>query len=142
MFRKDFFVDNDLYYDENRFFVEDYELWCRAFEKGMKVKAVNKVLCKHRWHEQSSCQNKISEQLSLLLAVKNIYNHLGIAASLSAVKDISPYKRKLGIIKFPRAILFMAVILTANIFRRKYSQLALTGLVFRRLKEAVTGKAF
>lgn len=54
MFRKDYFTENELYYDEKRGFVEDWELWQRAFEKGMKVGCVHEVLLHHRWVNQAS----------------------------------------------------------------------------------------
>lgn len=42
-------MNNDLFYDEQRGYVEDWELWRRAFEKGMTVGCIHKVLFYHRW---------------------------------------------------------------------------------------------
>lgn len=141
MFRKDFFEKNNLFYDESRFFVEDWELWCRAFDKGMKVEAIDRFLLKHRWYNGQAGQNNMTERIMLLQRGNNIYKNFGIIVSNSACRDISPYRGKIKKIKMFRLTLLMCRIFTVNLFKKKYNNIALLKILLWRLNEAWTGNA-
>lgn len=94
MFRKDFFEKNDLYYDENRGFVEDWELWQRAFEKGMKVGCIHQNLFYHRWINNSSAgqSNKTVEMMREM--IKNNFLKLNVEIPKEDLKYIGPWNGK------------------------------------------------
>lgn len=91
MFRKDFFTENELYYDEKRGFVEDWELWQRAFEKGMTVGCVHEVLLHHRWVNQASAgQNSRTVDMMREMIQKN-FRRLQVEIAEEDLQYIGPW---------------------------------------------------
>lgn len=91
MFRKDFFEKNNLYYDENRGFVEDWELWQRAFEKGMTVGCIHQNLFYHRWINNSSAgqSNKTIDMMREM--IKDNFEKLNVVIPEEDLKYIGPW---------------------------------------------------
>ena len=95
MFRKDFFLKNELLYDEKRGYVEDWELWRRAFKKGMTVGCIHKVLFYHRWiNNESAGQNSKTVDMMRELIQKN-FLELGVNIPQEYLKIIGPWNGKL-----------------------------------------------
>lgn len=95
MFRKDFFVNNDLFYDEQRGYVEDWELWRRAFEKGMTVGCIHKVLFYHRWLNTGSAgQTSKTVDMMRELVQKN-FAGLGVQILKEDLPLIGPWNGRL-----------------------------------------------
>ena len=141
MFRKDFFLQNDLFYDENRGFVEDWELWRRAFEKGMRVGSIHKVLFYHRWMNTGSAgQTSKTVDMMRELVQKN-FQALDIYIPTEDLPLIAPWNGRLmdetGIQKlegyFTRA-------LESNRKKRIYDQASLERAFELRMGEARTGQ--
>lgn len=94
MFRKEFFENNDLYYDENRGFVEDWELWQRAFKKGMTVGCIHQNLFYHRWINNSSAgqSNRTIEMMREM--VKNNFLDLNVEIAQEDLRYVGPWNGK------------------------------------------------
>ena len=93
LFRREFFVDNNLFYDEERGFVEDWELWQRAFHQGMQVGCVHDILLYHRWHNGSAGQtNKTVEMMREMIRVN--FKELGVDVYTEDLHLLSPWNGK------------------------------------------------
>ncbi len=95
MLRKAFFIDNNLWYDESRKSVEDWELWLRAFDKGMKVGCINQVLYYHRWVNNSSAGQSNDTVKQMKLLVQKNFSKLDIEVPIEDCELVSPYNGRL-----------------------------------------------
>lgn len=139
MFKKQFFIENNLYYDEERFFVEDWELWCRAFDKGMQVKAINEPLLKHRWHKNQAGQNYHTYIMMKLLRERNIIK-LGVKPTPTQLSIISPWIGKIRKENYFKLYKFMKKLIKANRKTKLYDEESLKKILHWRFQEAVFGK--
>lgn len=96
MFRKSFFEENGLWYDEKRSHVEDWELWLRCFDKGMKVGNIPETLYYHRWHAGSAGQNQKTIDMMRDL-VKNNFAKLDIKLTEEDLKIVAPWNGKVSV---------------------------------------------
>lgn len=138
MFRKDFFVDNNLFYDENRSFCEDWDLWNRAFEKGMIAGGLNKILTKHRWHNGSAGQDNKTFELMNKTAAAN-FSKLGLELN---EKESSLVRFYTGIVSKEDYLILENIFkqaLKLNKTKKIYNQNELKRLFKIRLKEARKG---
>ena len=93
MFRRDFFVNNDLFYDETRGYVEDWELWQRAFKHGMRVGCIKEILFYHRWHNGSAGQtNKTVDMMRQMIKTNML--ELNVEVSDDDLWLLSPWNGK------------------------------------------------
>lgn len=95
MFRRSFFVDNELYYDESRGYVEDWELWQRAFHKGMIVGSINEVLFYHRWHNGSASQTDHTV-IAMRQMIKANFSEIGLDIPDDDLYLFGPWNGKLS----------------------------------------------
>ena len=95
MFRRSFFIDNELYYDESRGYVEDWELWQRAFHKGMTVGSIREVLFYHRWHNGSASQTDKTVK-AMRLMVKNNFLEIGLEIPDEDLYLFAPWNGRLS----------------------------------------------
>jgi glycosyltransferase involved in cell wall biosynthesis len=70
MWRKDFFVSNNLFYDEAFIYSQDYELWTRVAEK-CNIYVIDKCLLMYRFHSSQIGSSKSAEQMSFFNKAKN-----------------------------------------------------------------------
>lgn len=94
MFRKEFFERNDLYYDEKRGFVEDWELWQRAFKKGMTVGCIHQNLLYHRWIYNNSAGQSDKTIKMMREMIKENFGDLGVEISRADLKYVGPWSGK------------------------------------------------
>ncbi len=140
MFRKDFFVNNDLFYDEQRGYVEDWELWRRAFKKGMTVGCIHKVLFYHRWLNTGSAgQTSKTVDMMRELVQKN-FAEIGVQILKEDLPLIGPWNGRLekeaDLDKLAR---YFEQALEQNKICKQYDQNALQEVFRLRLEEAKTG---
>lgn len=95
MFRKDFFLDNGLLYDEQRKFVEDWELWLRAFRKGMRVGCIHRALFKHRWINAASAGQTNQTVTIMRETVQKNFAELGVDIPTEDLWLIGPWNGRL-----------------------------------------------
>lgn len=138
MFQKKFFIDNNLFYDESRKFVEDWELWLRAFEKGLKVGNINEVLYYHRWYAGSAGQNKKTIEMMREL-VKNNFAKLNINLTADDLKIISPWNGKVSKEQFSKLEEIFLRALKNNTSLNLYNHDSLKKAFEYRLFEAENG---
>lgn len=138
MFEKSFFINNNLFYDESRKFVEDWELWLRAFEKGLKVANLNEVLYYHRWYAGSAGQNQKTIDMMREL-VKNNFLKLNIDLTTEDLKIISPWNGKVSKEQFSKLEEIFLRALENNLSLNLYNQDSLKKAFEYRLFEAENG---
>ena len=138
MFRKDFFVDNNLFYDEKRSHVEDWELWLRAFEKGLKVGVIPEILYKHRWYNGQAGQNQKTIDMMRDLVRKN-FEKLNVSLTDDELVYVSPWQGKVEGKKLKRLKSIYEEALKNNLKLKIYDQDCLKKVFDYRLEEATTG---
>lgn len=138
MFRKDFFEKNNLYYDETRSHVEDWELWLRAFKKGMKVGSVPQVLYYHRWYNGQAGQNKKTIEMMRELVYKN-FKQLDINIKKEDLSIISPWNGRISENEYKKLEKVFTDALKNNKIKKIYNQEALEKVFNYRLFEAKNG---
>ncbi|EHL15449.1 hypothetical protein HMPREF9629_01838 [Peptoanaerobacter stomatis] len=138
MFRKDFFINNNLFYDENRRFVEDWELWLRAFDKGMKVGCIHEVLMYHRWHNGSAGQsNKTVDMMDEL--VEQNFLKLDIKIPKDIIQIIRPWNGKVSEENYFKLENIFDTAIRNNYDFKIYDDKSLLHVFSIRLFEAKTG---
>ncbi len=94
MFRKDFFIENQLKYDIESEFSEDYELWSRLVFIG-KVANLNRVLLLYRVHQTQTSNVRSTKQKQISNTIKdNLLSKLETPHELKASfspKNIEDY---------------------------------------------------
>ncbi|MHC1732028.1 MAG: polysaccharide pyruvyl transferase family protein [Bacteroidales bacterium] len=140
MFRREFFISNNLFYDEQRGYVEDWELWLRAFEAGMKVGCIHEVLFYHRWINNGSAgqTNKTVEMMREL--IQHNFKKLDVEISTEDLPLIGPWNGRLmndGDVE--KLNNYFSKALEANREKKFYDQLSLSKVFSLRLAEAKTG---
>lgn len=138
MFRKEFFIKNNLFYDETRHFVEDWELWIRAFDKGMKVGCINEVLYYHRWYNGQAGQNQKTITMMREL-VKTNFKKLSIDLNEKELEIVSPWNGKVSQDDYIKLRKIFNMALKNNGQKELYNQDSLKKVFNFRLKEAETG---
>lgn len=138
MFRKKFFLDNNLYYDESRSHVEDWELWLRCFEKGLKVEVIPEILYYHRWYNGQAGQNIKTVNMMYDLVKKN-FEKLNVFLSSEELVYVSPWQGKVDAYKLKRLEEIFSLALDNNKKLKIYDQSALETVFSFRLIEARTG---
>ena len=138
MFKKEFFVKNDLFYDESRSHVEDWELWLRAFDKGLKVGSIPEVLYYHRWYNGQAGQNEKTIEMMRELVKKN-FSKLGVKLNDNDLAIISPWQGKVDTDNFNRIEEIFLKTLELNKEKNIYDQRCLTKAFEYRLFEAKNG---
>lgn len=73
MFRKNIFLENNLFYPENINFAEDYELWLNAMFKGIKMANLKDVLMIYTRRPGQLSKEKQDKQISIL---KDLYRKI------------------------------------------------------------------
>ncbi len=139
MFRKDYFILNNLFYDEKRFYVEDWDLWSRAFDKGMKVGSIAYSLLKHRWHQGQAGQSNMTYNIMNLQAGKN-FTKLGIYLDNKEISYVRLWNGKLKTSKALRLIKIFKKALKRNKKYKIYNQQSLKKVFKLRINEALLGK--
>ena len=139
MFRRDFFVNHNLLYDENRGFVEDWELWQRAFRKGMRVGCVHDILLYHRWHNGSAGQtNKPVEMMREMIQTN--FKELGVDVCSEDLYLLSPWNGKVATwAEYERLENYFREAVNANAKLKLYDALSLSRAFSMRLSEAKCG---
>ncbi len=139
MFRKSFFDKRDLRYDEKQKYAEDWELWLRAFEKGMTVGCIHEVLLYHRWHNGSAGQTEASSR-RMKEIVQDNFRRLGVEIPEELVSVFCPWWGK---VQNNEALVFLkesfAKALEENKRLGLYDQECLNRVFELRLAEAQTG---
>lgn len=138
MFRKSFFVDNDLFYDETRSHVEDWELWLRCFKKGMKVGNIPEILYFHRWHNGSAGQNQKTVDMMRELVKKN-FAELKVDLTDDDLRIVPIWQGKTTNDECSRLINIFNQTLENNAELKIYDQESLRRCFELRLYEAQTG---
>lgn len=138
MFRKEFFLKNKLLYDENRSHVEDWELWLRCFDKGMKVGNIDKVLYYHRWHNGSAGQNTKTIDMMRELVRLN-FAKLDVKLTQDDLKIVPPWNGKVNEKELEKLKNIFALALNNNLIAKKYDQRCLEKVFKLRLFEAENG---
>lgn len=95
MLRKQFFYKNELFYDEQRGFVEDWELWRRAFSKGMKVGCIHEVLFYHRWLNSGSAGQTSKTVDMMREMIQDNFRELGVEIPVADLALIGPWNGRL-----------------------------------------------
>ena len=139
MFRKDFFVDNNLYYDESRSHVEDWELWLRAYDKGLVVGNINEVLYYHRWYNGQAGQNE-KTIIMMKELVKRNFLKLNVKLTSDDLLIVAPWQGKIDSKKIIRLNEIFSNALENNKKLKIYKQNSLKKVFDYRLEEAKTGK--
>lgn len=77
MIRKESLLSNNLYYDKNSEFAEDYKLWADSSIVGLKIESLAIPLLRYRWHEGqiSSIKNQqqIRSSINIQFALAKFY---------------------------------------------------------------------
>ncbi len=140
MFRREFFAENGLFYDEKRGYVEDWELWRRAFKKGMTVGCIHEVLFYHRWINTGSAgqTNKTVEMMREL--IRKNFLELDVDIPIEDLKLIGPWNGKL-LCKDDEYKLeeYLKAALKGNCRKKLYNQECLEKIFDLRISEAKTG---
>lgn len=86
MFRKDVFIEKNLFYPEDRNFGEDYELWVKAMFKGIKIANLKDVLMIYTRRPGQLSKTVTEKQITILKIIyKNIFDRLNMQVSLSEI---------------------------------------------------------
>lgn len=74
MFRHQFMIEHDLWYDESLKYAQDYGMWVDASNAGMKLYCLEEVLVLYRYHEEQVSEAKREEQMrcDTLIAMKQL----------------------------------------------------------------------
>jgi len=144
MFRKKFFVDNNLYYDETRSHVEDWELWLRAFDKGMSVGCIHEILFYHRWvntnKQQMSGEGQSIKTIDMMRdLVKKNFKKLDIDISDDFLQYVAPWNGYIPDDMYMKLDFIFKEALLANEKLKLYDQESLEKVFKLRLQEAKTG---
>lgn len=139
MFRKDFFIKNNLYYDESRSHVEDWELWLRAYDKGLVVGNIDEVLYYHRWYNGQAGQNEKTITMMRDL-VKLNFAKLNINLTADDLLIVAPWQGKIDERKVPRLLEIFEMALKNNEQLKIYNNECLKKVFSYRVEEAKTGK--
>lgn len=132
MFRKDFFVDNNLYYDESCSESEDCELWLRAFEIGLRIGCVEETLFEHRRDTKNTVNMKH------VMIVKN-FLQLNVEIPSQLLEWIAPRSGKIPDSLYPELEKLFSEIQVNNDVYKKYDPTALSKVLALRLYEAKYG---
>lgn len=138
MFRKSFFEENNLWYDESRSHVEDWELWLRCFDKGMKVGSIPEVLYYHRWHAGSAGQNQKTIDMMRDLVKKN-FAKLDVKLTEEDLKIVAPWNGKVSVEELVRLNKIFNEALKNNDKKKIYDSRCLERVFDLRLFEAEHG---
>lgn len=138
MFRKSFFEENNLWYDESRSHVEDWELWLRCFNKGMKVGSIPEVLYYHRWHAGSAGQNQKTIDMMRDLVKKN-FAKLDVKLTEEDLKIVAPWNGKVSVEELVRLNKIFNEALKNNDKKKIYDGRCLERVFDLRLFEAEHG---
>lgn len=140
MFRRDFFAEHNLFYDEQRGYVEDWELWLRAFGAGMKVGCIHEGLFYHRWIKSSSAgQTAKTIEMMRELIQKN-FKKLDVEIPTDDLSLIGPWNGKLlNIENVAKVEKYFFEALESNQSKKLYDQKSLVRIFNLRLEEARTG---
>lgn len=138
MLKKNFFVNNQLLYDESRKYVEDWELWLRAFDAGMKVGTIHQILFSHRWHNLNASQNNNSVNMMFELIEKN-FQRLGVSISSEDLKFIGPWNGKCSKNEYKKLKSYFRKAIKNNKQLHLYNCEALKYVFSLRLNEALNG---
>ena len=138
MFRKRFFFDNDLFYDETRSHAEDWELWIRAFQKGMVVGCLHEELTYHRWRGGSAGRDEKTDEAMCDLVYEN-FLRLGVKIQRESLPIVGPWKGKLDDAELERLGKIFEEALSKNAMLNLYDQRSLHKAFSLREKEAWTG---
>ncbi|MGO5095340.1 glycosyltransferase [Agathobaculum sp. LCP25S3_E8] len=140
MFRKDFFIKNELFYDETRGYVEDWELWQRAFKKNMHVGCVHDILLYHRWHNGSAGQNN-KTVVMMREMIKNNFQELGVEVPDEDLPLLSPWSGKVTAdADYKRLEQYFRDAIERNNILKLYDSFSLAHVFSLRLTEARTGQ--
>ena len=140
MFRKDFFFQNNLFYDENRGYVEDWELWKRAFQKGMTVGCIHDILLYHRWHTGSAGQTN-QTVIMMREMVKSNFVDLGMEIPDKDISLLLPWSGKVNSeFEYTKLENYFRKALENNSKIGIYDSFALSYVFSLRLMEARSGQ--
>lgn len=139
MFKKEFFVKNKLFYDESRSHVEDWELWLRAFDKGLNVGVIPEVLYSHRWYNGQAGQNNKTIDMMREL-VKNNFKKLDVSLSKEDLTIVPPWQGKVSDTQYSRIEKIFKKAIENNKKKKLYDEVALRTVFDFRLEEAKTGR--
>lgn len=82
MFRKDTFIEKNLFYAEDINFGEDYQLWLNAMFAGIKIANLNDVLMIYTKRKNQLSKTKADKQTQILKEIyKNIFSNLKMNVS-------------------------------------------------------------
>jgi len=82
MFRKDVFIEKNLFYPENINFGEDYQLWLDAMFAGVKMANLKDVLMIYTRRKNQLSNAKAETQVSILKEIyRGIFSRLGVEYS-------------------------------------------------------------
>lgn len=84
MFRKDAFLEKNLFYPENKNFAEDYELWTDAMLKEIKMANIDEVLMIYTRRKGQLSKEKADKQAETL---KELYYKVLSSIGISASKE-------------------------------------------------------
>lgn len=84
MFRKDYFIQHNLFYPENINFGEDYELWIDAMFAGAKIANLNEVLMIYTRRKGQLSKEKSDNQIMIL---KKIYRKILLNVGIDATQE-------------------------------------------------------
>ncbi|WP_369283528.1 polysaccharide pyruvyl transferase family protein [Oscillibacter sp. GMB15532] len=140
MFRRDFFAQNDLYYDEQRGYVEDWELWHRAFDQGMIVGCIHQVLFYHRWMNTGSA-GQADKTIEMMRAmIQKNFLELGVSIPTDDLGLIGPWNGRLvNETDIQKLESYFNAALESNRKINRYDQKSLMQVFELRLAEARTG---
>jgi lipopolysaccharide biosynthesis glycosyltransferase len=139
MFKKDFFINNNLFYDETRKFVEDWELWNRAFSVGLNVGCVNQILFKHRMYKGSASTNDQSIKMMQELTYNN-FKKLNVNIPANVLPYVSPWMGQVSNDKIFIVQKIFNQALDNNQELNIYNQNSLKKVFEIKLKEMKTGR--
>jgi glycosyltransferase involved in cell wall biosynthesis len=138
MFRRAFFAENELCYNETMRSAEDWELWLRAYDKGMIVGCVHEELTRHRWHNGTAGQTDNTFEAMNKLAQSN-FSKLGIEVSDDFSYALRPWGGKLNENDYAKLEIIFNQAILANKSLMLYDSESLRYVFNIRLEEARTG---
>lgn len=138
MFRRNFFTENGLYYDETMSCAEDWALWIRAYDKGMVVGCIHEELTRHRWHSTNAGQTDKTVETMNRIAQAN-FAKLGVEIDDSFAYALRPWSGKLSDSGYDRLSDIFGKAIAANCELKLYDTQAMQYVFDLRLKEAKTG---
>jgi lipopolysaccharide biosynthesis glycosyltransferase len=139
MFRREFFLKNDLFYDEGIRYAEDWEFWLRAFEKGMVVHGIPEMLTLHRWHINGTCRTKSTIVMMCELMKKNM-KRLDVDVPNEVLSYLRLWSGKTKKCIYRKLDALFAKALVNNYKMLLYNPDSLKTIFEYRLHEAKTGK--